>query len=68
MLESKWEVTLEGKKISDEKFNSLINSTAPLINLSGKWILVDQQNIEDLKSIKDSEMKTYMDALKLGLT
>ncbi|MBA7703893.1 hypothetical protein ES703_112690 [subsurface metagenome] len=68
MLESKWEVTLEGKKISDEKFNSLINSTAPLINLSGKWILVDQQNIEDLKSIKDSEMKSYMDALKLGLT
>ena len=68
MLESKWEVSLEGKKISDEKFNSLIDSNAPLINLSGKWILVDQQNIEDLKSIKDSEMKSYTDALKLGLT
>ena len=68
MLESKWEVSLEGKKISDEKFNILINSNDPLINLDGKWILVDQQNIEDLKSTKDSEMKNYMDALKLGLT
>jgi SNF2 family DNA or RNA helicase len=68
MLESKWEVSLEGKKISDENFNSLINSDDPLINLSGKWILVDQQNIEDLKSTKDSGIKSYMDALKLGLT
>ncbi|MHA1486330.1 MAG: DEAD/DEAH box helicase [Promethearchaeota archaeon] len=68
MLESKWEVSLEGKIISDEKFDSLISSNEPLINLSGKWILVDQQDIEDLKSSKDSEMKSYMDALKLGLT
>jgi SNF2 family DNA or RNA helicase len=68
MLESKWEVTLEGKKLSDEKFNNLINSDDPLINISGKWILIDQQNIEDLKGIKDSETKSYMDALKLGLT
>jgi len=68
MLESKWEVSLEGKKISDEKFDNLINSDDPLINLGGKWILVDQQNIEDLKGIKESETKSYMDALKLGLT
>ncbi|MHA1492306.1 MAG: DEAD/DEAH box helicase, partial [Promethearchaeota archaeon] len=67
MLESKWEISLEGKKISEEKFDNLINSDDPLINLSGKWILVDQQNIEDLKGIKDTETKSYMDALKLGL-
>jgi len=29
MLESKWEVSLEGKVISDEKFDSLINSSEP---------------------------------------
>ncbi|MHA1509124.1 MAG: DEAD/DEAH box helicase, partial [Promethearchaeota archaeon] len=68
MLESKWEVSLEGKLISDEKFDSLISSSEPLINLGGKWILVDQQDIEDLKRIKDSEISNYMDALKLGLT
>jgi len=68
MLESKWEVSLEGKIISDEKFDSLISSSDPLINVSGKWILVDKQDIEDLKSIKDSGIKNYMDALKLGLT
>jgi SNF2 family DNA or RNA helicase len=67
MLESKWEVSLEGKIISDEKFDSLISSSEPLINLGGKWILVDQQDIEDLKSVKDSEIENYMDALKLGL-
>ncbi len=68
MLEFKWEVSLEGKVISDEKFDSLISSSEPLINLGGKWILVDQQDIEDLKSVKDSEIENYMDALKLGLT
>ncbi len=68
MLESKWDVSLEGKRISDEDFDNLISSNAPLINLSGKWILVDQQDIEDLKSIKGSEIKGYMEALKLGLT
>ena len=68
MLEYKWEIRLEGKKLTEEEFNNLINSNEPLINVRGKWILVDQQDVEDLKNIKESEMKSYMDALKLGLT
>jgi len=68
MLEYKWEASIEGKKISDEKFNNLINSNEPLINLDGKWILVDQQDVEYLKDIKESGTKSYMEALKLGLT
>ncbi len=68
MLEYKWEITLEGKKLREEEFNNLINSSEPLINVRGNWILVDQQDVEDLQNIKESEMKSYMDALKLGLT
>ncbi len=68
MLEYQWEATIEGKKISEENFNYLMNSKEPLINLNGKWILVDQQDIEDLKDIKGSGKKNYMDVLKLGLT
>jgi len=67
MLEYKWEANVEGKKISEEDFNYLINSKEPLINLNGKWILVDQQDIEGLKDIKDSGKKNYMEVLKLGL-
>jgi len=68
MLEYKWEATLEGKKITDEEFQNLINSTAPLVNWRGKWILVDQKDVEDLKNVKETGMKSYMEALKLGLT
>ena len=68
MLEYQWEATIEGKKISGEEFKYLMNSKEPLINLKGKWILVDQQDIEDLKDIEDSGKNNYMDVLKLGLT
>ena len=68
MLEYQWEASLEGKKISEEEFNYLINSKEPLINLNGKWILVDQQDIKDLKDIEGSGKKNYMDVLKIGLT
>ncbi len=67
MLEAKWEASLAGKNISEDEFHNLINSSEPLINLRGDWVLVDQQDIEDFKNIKESEIKSYMDALKLGL-
>ncbi|MHA2181574.1 MAG: DEAD/DEAH box helicase, partial [Promethearchaeota archaeon] len=68
MLEYKWDIKLEGKKLTEEEFNNLIKSNESLINLRGKWILIDQQDVEDLKNLKESEMKNYMEALKLGLT
>ncbi len=68
MLEVKWEASLGGENISEDEFQNLINSNEPLINLRGEWVLVDQQDIEDLKNIEESETRSYMDALKLGLT
>ncbi len=67
ILEAKWEARLGGQIITEEDFQNLINSNEPLINLNGDWILVDQQDLEDLKNIEESETKSYMDALKLGL-
>ena len=67
MLDFKWEATIEGKQISDEEFNNLINSEDPLINLEGKWILVDQESIGDFKQSNISDLENYMDVLKVGL-
>ena len=67
MLDFNWEATIEGKKISDEEFKSLINSEDPLINVDGKWILVDQQSITDFKQPKITDFENYMDVLKVGL-
>ena len=68
MLEYKWEATLEGQKVSEEEFQQLINSPAPLINWKGTWILIDRQDMKALKNVKESGTKSYMEALKLGLT
>jgi len=67
MLDFKWEATIEGKKISDKEFKKLINSEDSLINMGGKWILVDQQSIDDFKQSEILEFENYMDVLKVGL-
>jgi len=67
MLDFKWEATIEGKQISDEEFKNLINSEDSLINLEGKWILVDQHSIADFRQSKISDFENYMDVLKVGL-
>jgi len=67
MLDFKWEASIEGKQISDEEFNSLINSNDPLINLDGKWILVDQESLDDFKQANLSDFENYMDVLKVGI-
>ncbi|MHA2007354.1 MAG: DEAD/DEAH box helicase [Promethearchaeota archaeon] len=67
MLDIKWEARIEGKKITDEEFNNLIDSNEPLVNLNGKWVLIDQNDVEDLNNIKKFHVDNYFDALKLGL-
>ncbi len=67
LLETKWDVRIEGKQITEDELNNIINSNEPLVNLRGKWILVDQNDLEDLRNSKDFEIKGYLDALRLGL-
>lgn len=67
MLDFKWEASIEGKQISDESFKNLINSDDPLINVDGKWILVDQQSITDFQQSNIPEFENYMDVLKVSL-
>jgi len=67
LLETKWVARIEGKEISEEEFNELIISNESLVNLRGKWVLVDQQDVEDLKNIKNFGIRDYLEALKLGL-
>lgn len=67
MLDFKWEASIEGKRITDSEFKKLLDSEDPLINMGGKWILVDQQSIADFKQSKTPELENYMDVLKVGL-
>ena len=67
LLEYKWDAHLGGEKISDADYDNLINSDQPLVNLNNKWILVKQQDLEDLRNAKNLKIDNYMDALKLGL-
>jgi len=67
MFDFKWEASIEGKQISKEDFINLINSEEPLINLKGKWILVDQESIDDFKQVNNFNLENYMDVLKIGL-
>ena len=71
LIEYKWEATLKGKSLTDQEFKDLIENPEPLINWQGEWILIEQQDIENLREIIEKDMgkgtKTYMEALKLGL-
>ncbi|MHA2087874.1 MAG: DEAD/DEAH box helicase, partial [Promethearchaeota archaeon] len=67
MLDIKWDARIEGKRIAEDDFNNLIDSNDPLANLNGKWILIDQKDVEDLRNIKNFQVDNYLDALKLGL-
>ena len=67
MLDIKWDARIEGKKITEEEFNNLIDSNEPLVKLNGKWVLIDPKNVEDLRNIKKFRVNSYIDALKLGL-
>ncbi len=67
MLDIKWDARIEGKKIAEEEFNNLINSNDPLVNLNGRWVLIAQNDLEDLRNIKKFHVENYLDALKLGL-
>ena len=72
MLNYKWEVSLEGSELTEKELDEIIESRQPLINWRGKWILVDQQDINDLCKISEEHKKagniSYMEALKAGLT
>ena len=67
LIETKWDARIEGKQITEDDFNKLIDSDEPLVNLKGKWILVDKRDVEDLRNSKKFGIKSYLDALKLGL-
>jgi SNF2 family DNA or RNA helicase len=71
IIDYKWQSTLKGKPLTDQELKDLIQNPEPLINWQGEWILIEQQDIEDLREIIEKDMikgtKTYMETLKLGL-
>jgi SNF2 family DNA or RNA helicase len=79
LLDYQWEAVLEGKKLTENEFLELSNAKEPLIFWRGQWILIDQQDMDELTPIFDSsqsdsasDMKlhgkiSYTEAIKLGM-
>ncbi len=79
MLNFRWEGELGDKQLDKEQFEKLIDANQPLINIKGEWVLVDQQDLENIHKIFNSSAEVgnytkpqgtikYLDALKLGLS
>ncbi|MBD3194882.1 MAG: DEAD/DEAH box helicase [Candidatus Lokiarchaeota archaeon] len=73
----KWEVNLGDKKLSEKEVNKLLTVDQPLVNWRGDWILLDKDDVEDIKSILSSSQGgkfskpegkiNYMEAVQIGL-
>ena len=72
MLEYKWVARLEDQELTQKELDDLIKTKEPLVNLRGQWVLVEQQDLHDLRSLYNKDegtgTKSYMEALKLGLS
>ncbi|MBN1214745.1 MAG: DEAD/DEAH box helicase [Candidatus Lokiarchaeota archaeon] len=79
LLRYKWEIKLGDQIIENHEIEKIINSNQSLINWKNKWILVEQQDINNLKQIITSNKTSnvfnqlqgninYLNALKLGLS
>ncbi len=79
ILNYKWKVELGSEILKENEIKNIIESDHPLINWRGEWILVEQQDIINLKRILNPSISSgdfnkpegkinYMEALKLGLS
>ncbi|TXT66493.1 MAG: RNA polymerase-associated protein RapA [Promethearchaeota archaeon] len=79
MLQYQWEGELGDTKLEKKELEYIINQNQLLINLKDEWVLIDQQDLENIKAIFNPSTSIgkysqpegiikYMDALKLGLS
>ena len=79
MLNFRWEGELGDNQLDKKQLEKLIDANQPLINIKGEWVLVDQQDLENIRKIFDPSADfgnytkpqgtiKYLDALKLGLS
>lgn len=72
MLNYEWKASLEDQDLTKKELNTFINSSDPLVKWRGDWILLDPQDVKELREISEKDQfsgnKNYMDALKLGIT
>ncbi|MCF2138809.1 MAG: DEAD/DEAH box helicase [Candidatus Lokiarchaeota archaeon] len=72
MLEFHWEGMIEGNRLTEKEFLELANNREPLIFWRDRWILVDPEDMENLRPIFETQSKikgeiSYSEALKLGM-
>jgi SNF2 family DNA or RNA helicase len=78
LLDYRWEGSLSNETLSTEELEKIIKSETPLLKWRDEWILVESQDIKELKNIflnstskkefaKPEGKISYLDALKAGL-
>ena len=67
LLQFRWEVTLDGERLTDDELATLAESKRPLVRLRGRWLRVDQALVERLRRRKPQNV-TAMEALAAALT
>jgi SNF2 family DNA or RNA helicase len=79
MLNYKWEGELGNTQLDKEELEKIISAKQPLVKVKGEWILIEQQDLENINTIFESSGGSgefsqpegkinYTDALKLGLS
>ena len=79
LVNYKWQIELDNAVLKQDEVKNIVKSDQPLINWRGEWILVDQQDLDNLTNILNPSIPSgalnqtegkinYMDALKLGLS
>ncbi len=79
LLQYKWQVSLEGKGLTDAQKQMIISTQEPLINVDGKWVLIEKEDFQNLNNLltpqgsqnlglKPDGTINFLPALKLGLS
>lgn len=72
LLEYEWKASIEDEEITENELKELIATEEPLIRWRDDWILVDSQDMKELKGLLKEQgiagKTNYMEALKMGLT
>ena len=68
LIDMRWDIKIGGSEVTNDQLNQIVTSNQPLINLDGEWVLIEREDLQELKTLKKPEIKTYMDALRFGIT
>ncbi len=56
-LDLQWSATVDGQKLTEAEMRALVSAKRPIVRMRGRWVVVDKDTIEKLKSRKAREAR-----------